>query len=309
MQTALTWASKFPFTPRAALDYSMLNSHMECPRLFLYKYLLNRGFRARNYAIDFGVAYHKFREVLEIAFKKTDNADVSYAMAEAAAIKSFGDNPPSDDPKAYLTDTRLRATCQEAFRGWLQEREQGLLIVHQTETPFELKLPFGLSYSGRTDQLIEWHDKLWIRDFKHTTMMGRTYPQQFEPNHQFTGYSWAASQLSGEQVRGVIVQTAYNTKTQGPDIKQFLSTRTAAHFEQWLASIEKEAADMQRNVDAWDKQGFLAFPMRTNSCTIYAGCPFREACNGGSGRMIDGWLEHNTVERVWDPTKNEKETA
>ena len=50
---------------RDVLDFSVLNTHMRCPRMMFYNYVLNRSPQGENFPIGFGVAYHKYREELE----------------------------------------------------------------------------------------------------------------------------------------------------------------------------------------------------------------------------------------------------
>ena len=57
--------TQLPVRDRRSLDNSILESTGRCPRLSCYNYRLNRAGRAENYPINFGVAYHKFRDALE----------------------------------------------------------------------------------------------------------------------------------------------------------------------------------------------------------------------------------------------------
>ena len=55
-----------PIREPTVFDYSTLSKFQRCPRQGFYTYGLHRAPSAINYPIQFGVAYHKFREYLEI---------------------------------------------------------------------------------------------------------------------------------------------------------------------------------------------------------------------------------------------------
>jgi hypothetical protein len=284
-------------------DNSEISTHQRCPTKGLYQYGLNRAPIGTNYPIQFGVSYHKFREILEVVFEAHPREGdglldkewqrETYELAWYAASKKFED-PPLDHKKAYLTTSRLSNACQLAFENWLHEKATGRYVVLFNEQAFDLALPSGRRFGGRFDQILEWNGKLWIRDFKTVSRMGKTYGDQFEPNNQMTGYVWAAQELSGRRVEGVIIDVCYNTKNQGPEFHEFLTTRTPEHIERWLETIESETKEIDRYYEAG------VFPMRTQACHDYGGCYFREACKKSSWPMIERWLEANTVESHWD---------
>lgn len=287
--------------PREVKDHSTVSTFVRCPMKGYYQYSIHRSPIGVNYPIQFGVAYHKFREVLELIFKKNPEVNLSdrqwqretYQLAWQIATKDYED-PPLDHKKAYLTTARLDASCNKGFSAWLHEKSTGRYIVLFTEQAFDLSLPSGKRFGGRFDQILEWNGKLWVRDFKTVSRMGRTYGEQFEPNNQMTGYCWAAQELSGRKVEGVIIDVLYNTKNQGPDLHEFLTTRTPEHSQRWIESTEKEIEDIE---DYHRKQ---VFPMRTGACNDYSGCYFRDCCKKSSGAMQMKWLEANTTESKWD---------
>lgn len=299
--------------PPEHFDNSILSTFQRCPRKAFYQYYLDRAHDARNFPIQFGVAYHRFREVLELNYldskDSNDLSDASYRealfeLAFNAALEVEGgfEDPPAEAYHSYLHQTRLLSSCEEAFDHWLGEKRTGSMEILFPEQPFELELPNDEYYTGKIDQVLEWRGReLWIRDFKTTSRMGRTYPEQFDPNNQFTGYVWAAQELSGRQVQGVIVETLYNTKTKGPEIKQFLSTRTPEQVEEW---VEEVCYEIERVRQYEEDQ---MFPKRTLACNDYGGCLFRDACKKSHWHTREKWLESNTIESHWDPLNPEDE--
>lgn len=294
-----------PIIKPEVVDYSMTQTHQRCPRKFFYSHVLGRKSGGKNWAIQYGVAYHTFREVLERTFKGA-SADVEddqfqrfiYDLAwnRAIAADNGWEDPPSEDSKAYLTVSRLAAACESAFQKWLDEKRQGTIKVLFTEQAFDLALPFPSKYryGGRFDQVVEWNNKLWIRDFKTTTMMGRTYAFRFDPDNQITGYVWAAQELSGRPVEGAMIEVVYNTKTKGPEFHDFLVTRSQNAVDEWLHELKYELEDINRHIED------MAFPKRTVACDDFGGCQFREACLKDSWFTRERWLETNTIYEPWD---------
>jgi hypothetical protein len=288
---------------REVLDSSILSTFSSCPRKAYYQYVINRAPLGDNYAISFGVAYHIFRDVLEIEFQHHESdlrsASDCFSIAATKATEGWED-PPVGHKKDWMTYIRLMDTFDEAFRHWQNEKEQGHSVVLLTEQPFDLELPSGRRMGGRIDQIFENRRKLWIKDFKTTSYMGSGFARRFDPNHQFSCYTWGGQKLSLRPLEGVQVEVAYNTKTKGPEIHTFLSTRSPGHIDQWLASIEDEYDLWELYMSRTEERGMMAWPMRTTACDSYGGCYFRDACQKEHPAQIESWLEFNTKHSVWD---------
>ncbi len=293
---------------RRGLDNSVLSTHGRCPRLDLFNYHLCRSHRVRNYPIEYGTGYHTFRETLEQLYNQwvikeerplDDNLILLYETAFAVATKEWED-PPLEHKKSYLDLGRLRKACEESFKMWVDEKKQGYYKIIGSETSFEIPLPSGRLFTGKMDQLLEWNGRLWIRDFK-TLGRKEDWKLKFNPDHQFTGYVWAAEQLSGRAVDGVIVDIVYNIKTKGPEFHPVLANRTAEDIENWLEWVEHEYDNRERAIETG------VWPMRTSSCNDYAGCFFRTCCSLGSWKAMEEWLLEKTIWSVWDPLEPERE--
>lgn len=297
--------------PPDAFDNSMLSKAQRCPRKYFYQYVLDRAHKGQNYPIQFGIHYHAFRELLERFYLQTVKngehrlADVKNQLFQLAWNKSIEgfDDPPVEDRKSYLHTERLKESCEEAFQIWLDEKATGRVEVLFPEQPFELELPNGELYIGRMDQIILYNDDVWVRDFKTTSRMGRTYKQNFDPNNQMTGYVWAAQKLSGRDVEGVFIETLYNTKTKGPQFHNFLSTRTQTQIEEWIEETMYEIEQARQ----FEEDGM--WPKRTVACNDYGGCNFRDACSMSHWRSRERWLLKRTIESTWDPREPDLEAA
>lgn len=295
--------SQLPVFSREVYDNSVMSTHQGCPRKFYYQYHLCRAPAGLNFPIQFGIAYHKYRENLEMLY--LNDSDVAlwprYHQVASAVCQENWQEPPLGHKHEWQTNARLRTTLNMAFDRWKMEKENNRLVVIHAERPFELTLPSGHRFGGRIDQLLEWNNKLWIRDFKTTSRMGASYESRFDPDNQMTGYTWGMQQLSGRPVEGVIIEVVYNTKTKGPEFFQFLTTRSQFHVESWLETVqhELELIELHKTKDVW--------PQRTGYCLNFGMCAFHEACQQSSWPSIDDWLSTETIESHWDFMNPDKE--
>ena len=336
------WKIKLPMNPPGdVIDNSELAEYQRCPRRGLYKYGLSRSLYSPtsiNFPIQFGLAYHKFREELEL--RSTEGAPIEkddWAKIIHEILQDW-EQPDPEHKHGHLDVARLILSCKQAVQKVNRERKTGEVVVTQTESPFDLELPFSqcvycgyvtttpdphacqgcglevegdtlwakLRHGGRVDQfirLVKLEKGNLVRDFKTTGRMGKTYPLKFEPNGQIQGYIWAYGQLSGKEADGAIIETVYTAKgaNQKEDlIHQTFVTFSSGQQEQWLASVAMERQIISVMFDRAKELGYLAFPQRTNACGDYGGCGYRDACLSGSGFEIESFLKTETVEHKWD---------
>lgn len=301
--------SKFPISlpvyEPEVFDNTIAQAHATCPRKGLYEYGLRRAPIGTNYAFSWGTAYHKYREVLSkllMTYEGKDVPDEAHSLAMKTALEKW-EQPELGHKRDWMTTLRLIKTLEAARARVAHERKTGLLRVVRTEDAFDLELPASHErWGGRIDEVIEQAGQLWIRDFKTSSMMGKTYDDTFDPNGQMTGYTWAGEQLSGQRIQGVLVEVIYNTSKQGPDFHQFLSARSPGQIEQWYEGTKVEIATIRGYYEQLPEKGYVAFPQRTGACGNYGGCYYRNACRQGSARMTEAWLNSNTEYREWDYT-------
>lgn len=302
-------------------DNSVIETFQRCPRKALMQYFLRRAPAGVNYAIGFGLAYHAYREHIERLLREQGLAEITDPIHEEAyriALEESGfEEPPLGHRKDWMTKERLRQTCDLARQRISHELREGAVKVQRYEDSFELPLPPDLNYlisgeryGGRMDQGISWRNRIWVRDFKTTSRMGKTYHKRFDPNNQFSGYIWGMGELSGREIEGAIVEVVYNTKTQGPEIHQFLVTRTPGQLNQWLHTTGRSIKWIRECIEDTPTLGYLAWPQFTLACDDYGGCFYRDCCSkGGHSGEIEAWLLDRTVESEWDFTDPKKEVG
>ncbi len=333
-----TWKIKLPMFPMGEVsDNSETSEYARCPRRGLYRYGLRRGFTGTNFPIQFGLAYHKYREVIEelMSEKDCDLTDEIHDEAVGSATEGFV-QPTPEHKHAHNDLARLYASMTLARERVTREREQGKIIVTKSEDSFDLELPFVICedcgwtsfliqrqptessgdvcpkcggklvrarHGGRVDQFIRMVTLAkgeFVKDFKTTALMGKQYDLKFEPNSQMQGYVWSKEELSGVSCDGVLIETLYNTKTKGPEIHQTFKSFSQGQQESWMASLMMERQMIQVMWSRVEELGYLAFPQRTQACNDWGGCGYREACLAGGGFEVEQWLKNYTEEEHWD---------
>ncbi|MEE8113062.1 MAG: hypothetical protein V3T23_01785 [Nitrososphaerales archaeon] len=336
-----TWKISLPmFPPSEVSDNSTNSEYARCPRRGLYRYGLRRSFSGVSYPIQFGLAYHKYREFIEDEMAERDCGltDFIHEAAMSEATDGFV-QPPVEHRHAHNNLVRLNQSFELARKRVTREKEQGKILVMKSEDSFDLELPFVMCpscghttlsdegnslpnfcdcdvkpirsrHGGRVDQFIRMvalTNGEFVKDFKTTGRMGKKYDLKFEPNSQMQGYVWSKEELSGQPCDGVLVETLYNTKSEGPKIFQTWKSFSVGQQEQWMASLMMEKQMIQLMWSRVEELGYLAFPQRTDACLDFGGCGYREACLSGSAYEIEQYLKNDTIEKEWDFTAPDKE--
>lgn len=326
------WKITLPVFPHDnVMDNSVMQEYLNCPTKGLYRYGMRRGFEGKSWSIQYGLAYHKYRETVEkLMFElKSPMTDEIHNAGVDKCLEGW-ENPPLDHKKSFLHLPRLAAAVKQARARIENEQANGSIIITRPEEAFDLPLPFTVCkkcgharfdtppptclncgndemytprHGGRVDQFVKnvsLGNVDMIRDFKTTSMKGPTYEHKFDPNSQLVGYIWAGEQLSGRKFDGALVETIYNTKTKGPEITQFYVAFSKGQKERWLASTMMARQMIATMWARKDELGYLAFPQNTGHCTQYGGCMFRDACRVSSGWELEEWLKNNTIESTWN---------
>lgn len=287
--------SKFSRHEPVVRDSTYDMAFKTCPRLGFLKLVL--GFRPKETKpyFSFGICYHKFREILQNELMKgssDQNAVLAALNATMALWKKIGTEPDVNTQWDFLTGARLIASCQKAAKHVFAERQQGNIKVLATEQPFQVYLSDNKTLiGGRADQIVLWNGKLWGRDFKTTSKMGKFYDRTLEPNDQFTRYTLGESKLQGTRVQGQIVEVLYNSKKEGPEIHPKISSRTEEQLVRW----ENDMIEFGVLLDYYRTHDY--YPMFEKQCPF---CEFHSVCKQPTESGMMAQLESRFEQRPWD---------
>jgi hypothetical protein len=283
------------------VDSTSMMTFKTCPRKYFYRIILGYVPKGTAPYFAYGSAYHVFRDVLETTYKSNKDYKKCFEAAFLAALtywQKHGEEPVVGTRWDFLTQGRLVKTCQVAYEHWKKEKEQNKIIVIANEQPFVIAMPDGTLIAGRFDQIIRWNGKPWGRDFKTSSKMGAYYQRTLEPNDQFTRYTYAQGKLTGEYVQGQVVEVMYNTKSAGPKIEQFTTSRSRDQLETWEEEHEFWVSLLKicRDTDN--------YPMNEKSCSF---CEYHSVCKQPSESSMMYQLDNYYNVKPWDCTVNPKD--
>lgn len=300
--------AKLPRHEPVIRDHTAVIHYKKCPRKYFYRIVLGRVPKETPPYFAFGGAYHKFREVLELEYKKLTGGsvrvfdDVAGLSAcqkgiEAAMQKwnKDGRDPTVGTRFDFMTGDRLLKSCLVAYKHWEKEKRTGAIIVLATEQAFNIQMPDGSATAGRADQIVRWNGRMWGRDFKTSSKDQKYYSRTLDPNDQFTRYTWAEGQLSGEQIQGQIVEVLFNDKKKGPEVYTHIATRSRAQIDRWLVeeAFWNKIMQVAREEDM--------YPMvEAQECSY---CEYHSVCKSSSEHGAMSILENSFNFSPWDCTK------
>lgn len=296
-----------------AQDHSAVTQAHHCKRAYFYRIVLGFTEKKAPQFFGFGSCIHKFEDALE---KKFIEADTAVRMTNEWQLNAFGDalvtarmlwkvkkmmDPPAGDKWDFLTQDRLVKSCATIFKAWQEEKKKGRIDVIATEQNFILPLPDGTKIGGKADKIIRWNGKPWGRDRKTSSKsQGPFYTRGLNPNDQFTRYTWAIQQLTGEPVQGILVAVLFNAKStkkeqKGPELHEYMATRSPSEIEMWVDEqmwYSKNVLGRMREDDY--------YPMEPGyKCNF---CIFHSVCKAGSERAQAAKLESEFKHEPWDCT-------
>jgi len=176
-------------------------------------------------------------------------------------------------------------------------------------------------YTGRIDLPILLDGRIWVMDFKTTSILGEVFWNRMKMSSQQRGYCWAFKQLTGKDVAGYIVRAI---RTKEPPLyvtNRELSRKGKAQSpEQWWEESLQENKEYVTNtqLEEWKfntieliekmfwqySRGY--FPMSTESCTKWNRCQYFDVCStvkNERGVMLSSGLYKNNE---WSPLKKAK---
>lgn len=267
-------------------DSTAMKLLMECRRKYALRIIFGRvpKFSPYQVVLDFGSHYHKFREILN---KESYTAAMKHVLSVSLPI------PPQGNKFEYLTDLRLIKSCKVASEYKQNEEKGGRIKVIAIEQPFNVSIGDGIFISGRADEIVEWNGHLWGRDFKSTSKDQATFSKGLDPNDQTIRYIVGESLLHGVNIKGIIFEGMYNTKTVGPKIYTVLSSRVKYQTDAWIAEqkINNRILNILREEDIWPMDVFK------QNC---AWCEYANVCRKTSEEAMAATLASDFDLKPWD---------
>jgi len=185
-------------------DNTMMSAWARCPRWYEIRH--NRGLTTKGQpsaALAYGSLVH---EGLAMWYKTKNKEATAQTMIDA------------EYPELEIEEFRTRERAiRKVFEyiGYYEEHDM-INDVILNETPFELVSDDGFRWGGRMDLLVRYKGSPWVVDHKTTARFQKGFFEQFKNSNQMAGYVWAATQMHGEPVKGVIINCIVTHKIPKP---------------------------------------------------------------------------------------------
>jgi len=315
---------------REKLDYSALSTYMNCPREFLFQYVMHLRPGGTSIHLVFGSCWHYGLEVGYLLLK--DNPNLKPMDVTIASIKAFNklwklDGEPffPNEDIIFPKSPGHAANMYEAY--WkrflsLDARETTILDVESafaldvnTEST-SVKLP---NYIGRMDLILANGDNgIQIIDHKTCKALYRTTAQSFVASFQTDGYL-TAGRIFYDKIPSICYRMALCQKSKIAFEPITINKRSTAidHFLHNLVHYMTEIIhnlDLleQDKVDCTKRTDILkSFPRKPGyACTSFSTtCAFYDLCFTRNNPLL--WLEkapQRFIFSEWDPQTHEDDT-
>lgn len=201
----------------------------------------------------------------------------------------------------FTLDTGLKLSCLKcgptigAWKGTYAVVDYKVVLVDNHDVCSSCGEPLEpIEYGGIFDGLVEFSGSVFVLEHKTTSMMGSYYFNQFKPNNQVSGYTWAAGLLSGQRVGGAIVNAIGLYKSSATKFEREITTRSPDNIAEWLNTLQWKCEMIRhsRITGHW--------PMFTQSCTQYGLCEFHSVHVLGTQNERDKMLDQQFVRDQWN---------
>ncbi len=310
---------------REKIDYSSLSTYLECPRKFLYQYLLHLRHPRPSIHLVFGSCWHYGLEVVYQAEMEDPSIDVKTATKLAVdafnLLWSIEGAPhwPNEDTIFPKSPGHAANVYHNYFQRFLKadQKESKVLAV---ESPFAIHISDDLpNYIGRFDLLrtVNKNGFLKISDHKTTKAIYPTTGSGFEMSYQTIGYL-TAGRIFYDTIPSMEFSVAIFQKSK-IDFHRFIINKRVQAINQFLHELKTYMIEIQKQLAFLDQDKLTCldrndlltcFHRRPGyACTTFNGnCSFFDLCKLRNNPLL--WMEkppqgYKIFE--WDPETHEAE--
>lgn len=294
------------------VDNFALSNFMSCPAKYKLRMVDGWTIRRKSAALGFGGVLH---EALAAWYK---------TGLVGKGLEAINEKWPAEYP---IDDYRTKTKCAEVFLQYTKNYPvENWHIVGMPDQP-QIEVTFTLDtgmflpcwfcegldssdrwnpvcsrcgerkevieYGGIFDGLVEFSSNVYVLEHKSTSQMGPYYFNQFKPNNQVTGYTWAGGKLSGGRVAGAIINAIGVYKASPTKFAREITTRSSNEIDEWLENVY----NVCRQIKDCERREF--WPMYTPSCTQFGKCEYHDVHVLGHPTERAKRLEQDYVKQPW----------
>jgi hypothetical protein len=263
------------------LDPSKIQEGMSCERQFFYKYILGWRSTKPNNHLVFGKAWHKAQEHLLLNGYEDRHVLGAFTKFLDEYRKEFPEDTDMEfHPKS--PENALKALGKYVER-W--PRDLAECDILYTEIGGSVMLTEDVMLYFRMDSILKDREGLmyFSREHKTGSRISRQWSDQWLLKVQIGTYTHVMKCLfPPEEVKGVQVSGTFFKKTK-IDFERLPVWKTNDHMMVWMWNTLAWVDRLNHNLNVLgdcteDDQVLMAFPMNTENCTKYFGCPYIDFC-------------------------------
>lgn len=287
-------------------DSSKIQEFQTCPRRYFYRYILGWDSEFPSNHLVFGAAIHEAMEHLLLH----GYSDASVQQAFELFLRAYRKELPEETDEMFepKTPAKVLPFLLEYVRTYQRDFEE--FEVLYTEIAGTVPIADDIVLHFRQDAICRKKSNDQVFSLEHKTL-GRTpsrqWTEQWDLKTQVGTYTHVLYSLfSPEEVFGVVINALGFLKTKNSLLRHPIHKSLESmqvwlwNTLYWVDQIRWHTALL--NDTSEEDEVMMAFPMNTESCTKYYGCPFKDFCSTWSNplRHCDEPPAGFTV-RWWNP--------
>jgi hypothetical protein len=293
-----------------AWDATSLSSASKCMRFYYYKHMEGWQPTFKSVHLIFGGHYARALELYAQAIaagteRETAIRDVVKYLLENTWDYDRDENGVEQSagaPQDWFHAAKTRETLVRSVVWYLEEFEDDpaktvILANGEAAVEYSFSLPIDddILYCGHIDKLVSYDDDKFVMDQKTSgaTVTPRFF-DQFSPDFQMSGYSFAGKIIFDMPISGVIIDAAQIAVGFTRFSRGFVH-RSAPVLEDWLTNTLNVIGNTRRL--ALENK----FPMNPASCGNYGGCEFRKICQRAPEHRDRALAADFERKPRWDP--------
>ncbi len=311
---------------REKIDYSSLSTYMDCPRKFLFQYVMHLRGAGKSIHLVFGSCWHYGLEKAYLELQQ--DSTLSSMDLTIISVKAFNalwdlDGAPTwkdEDiifPKSPGHASNMYKSYWERHRKLDTENDRKVVAV---EAPFVIDLtsyrPDFPNYIGRIDLILSAPDDgIEIIDHKTAKSVYKVSPQIFESSFQTDGYL-TAGRLFYNKIPSITYRIALCQKNK-IDFHPITVNKRSSAIDHFLVNLTQIISSILDDLD-WLEQDKEQCTSRTdilqsfrrcpgNACTaFFTQCPYYNLCRLRNNPLA--WFDkapQGYHHDEWDPDLHE----
>jgi len=240
---------------KRVFTHSELSTYQDCPMKWWFKYDQRLDTPKPDNKLSFGRFFH---DAIDVYYRTGNMID---------AIIGFNNN--CKDIIAIETDEERKEEIMKLdllgvamlnnYKNFAMANDDWKVVHSEITGKVPIKAPSGrdstvFEYSFRTDQIIEWNDNWWIREYKTAKSIGQGYLDNLMLDEQISRYCLGCNRLFDRQISGVLYTILRKAVPRVPEllkkppkgVEKALSQdkRIDTTYQVYMAAIEQHGLNL-----------------------------------------------------------------